>query len=109
MAATKRTTTQAQSKTSRTKKHLLIATAFAIPLFITSGVSSQAQQAQCQNLSNNNEIISQCIANAGANNSWLSWFSGNSRSTQFQMIDLFELVNRPSENAQSGVLTSREG
>lgn len=29
-----------------------------------------------------------------SNSSWLSWLSGNSRSTQFHFLDLLELMNK---------------
>ena len=94
---------------SRITKRFIVCCAFAVPLFLTSGISNQAQQSLCQNLPMSNQAISQCLANTGANNSWIAWLTGNSRSTQFQMIDLFELVNRPSEDDNNGVLPAREG
>ena len=102
-------TDKASTNKSRIKKRLLVCCAFAVPLFLTSGISNQAQQSLCQNLPLSNQTISQCLANSGANNSWISWLTGNSRSTQYQMIDLFELVSRPSEDDNNGVLPTREG
>jgi len=98
-----------QGRTQRNKKRLLVIAAFAVPIFLTSGLSSQTYQVACQNSHSENQDIGQCLANTGANNSWIAWLGGNSRSTQFQMIDLFELVNRPSKNAQQAIVTVREG
>lgn len=94
---------------SQLKKRLLVCATFAVPLFITSGISNQAQQSICQDLDLNNQAISQCLANSGANNSWFSWLTGGSRSTQYQLIDLFELVNRPNDDSNNGILPTREG
>ena len=79
---------------SHIKKRLLLCSAFAVPLLLTSGISNQAQQSICQDASLSNQAISQCLANAGANNSWLAWFTGKSRSTQYQLIDLL-LAQKP--------------
>lgn len=98
-----------KQKASGNKKRLVILAAFAVPLFITSGVSTQTNQSFCDGSYNDNQSISQCLANSGANNSWIAWLSGNSRSTQFQMIDLFELVNRPNDNQRKPVVNVREG
>ena len=94
---------------SQLKKRFLVCATFALPLFITSGISNQAQHNICQDQNLSNQAISQCLANTGANNSWLTWLTGGSRSTQFQMIDLFELVNRPSDDSANRVLPTREG
>lgn len=94
---------------SNLKKRLLVCATFAVPLFLTSGISNQAQQSICHNLDQSTQPISQCLANSGANNSWIAWLTGSSRSTQFQMIDLFELVSRPTEDTDTGVLPTREG
>jgi hypothetical protein len=102
-------TKQNTGKLNQVKKRLLVLATFAVPLFITSGVSSQSDQTLCTDATADNQAISQCLAHQGANNSWLSWLSGSSRSTQFQLIDLFELVNRPSDNLNNPVIPTREG
>jgi hypothetical protein len=58
--------------------------------------------ADCNNVMQINEqgstqLVMQCIA--VPQQSWLSWFQGQSRSTQFHFIDLLELLNRMNSPA----------
>lgn len=100
-------------KTTRTysvKKRLLWSTFLAIPLFLSSGASNVLFDSQCTHpvmLDSQSDV--QCTAHNGANNSWLKWLSGSSRSTQYQFIDLFELVNAPKEQPIKRVVPTREG
>jgi hypothetical protein len=93
-------------KSSTNKKRFALAITLAVPLFIMSGASTHFHDGQCTAAS---QADGTCITKQGANKSWLNWFSGGSRSTQFQFIDLFELVNSPKEDTRKTVLPTREG
>ncbi|MBY6064381.1 hypothetical protein [Pseudidiomarina sediminum] len=62
-------------------------------------------QAHCQQLLNNSEDAStaqQCGQTTKTNElTWGTWLTGNSRSTQFHFMDLFELLFGSSERSGS--------
>jgi hypothetical protein len=96
-----KTVTSAVNSTA--KKRLTLAVIFAIPLFVTSGASNQFDNTHCTT-----SAQATCIANS-SNSSWLNWLSGGSRSTQFQFIDLFELVHSAKYQPSKTVVPTREG
>lgn len=51
------------------------------------------------NAQGNSQLLLNCVA--VPQQSWLSWFQGDSRSTQFHFIDLLELLNRMSAPASA--------
>jgi hypothetical protein len=51
------------------------------------------------NAQGNSQLVLNCVA--VPQQSWLSWFQGDSRSTQFHFIDLLELLNRMSAPASA--------
>jgi hypothetical protein len=51
------------------------------------------------NAEGNSQLVLNCVA--VPQQSWLSWFQGDSRSTQFHFIDLLELLNRMSTPASA--------
>ncbi|NQZ11744.1 MAG: hypothetical protein HRT35_31725 [Algicola sp.] len=94
---------------SRTaKKRLTLALMFSIPLFVTSGAAKQFDNTHCT-ASAQTSCIAKFNTGNSANNSWLNWLSGGSRSTQFQFIDLFELVHSSKYQPTKTVVTTREG
>ncbi len=63
-----------------------------------------ASRADCTNIveinaEGNSQLVLNCVA--VPQQSWLSWFQGDSRSTQFHFIDLLELLNRMSTPASA--------
>jgi hypothetical protein len=100
-----------QSKYSHTaKKRLSLAVALAVPLFFISSASEDYHYGHCSTSATaKTQINSNCLVKSAANNSWLHWFSGQSRSIQFQFIDLFELVHTAEEESAKKVLPTREG
>ncbi len=96
------------SVNSSAKKRLTLAVFLTIPLFITSGASNQFDNTHCTTPAQASCIAKHNTANS-ANSSWLNWFSGGSRSTQFQFIDLFELVHSPKYESTKTVVPTREG
>lgn len=63
--------------------------------------SISASEEACKQLLNNTEqpaAFQQCVnSEADTSLSWVSWFRGGSRSTQFHFLDLFELLFGDSE------------
>ncbi|MFT4928675.1 MAG: hypothetical protein ACI8WB_004795 [Phenylobacterium sp.] len=89
---------------------LAMAVALAVPLFLISDVSNDLQHLQCTSSSLADAQIAQsCILKHSANNSWFAWATGSSRSTQFQFIDLIELVHGDEGKSRKTVITKREG
>jgi hypothetical protein len=85
---------------------LLFAAALAVPVFFMSTSSSDDSNTQCTpSLANANA----CIMEHNANNNWFAWISGSSRSTQFQFIDLFELLHGDEDKSNKAVIHTREG
>lgn len=99
---------QSLSIKSKIWKYTVLFLIYSIPLFITSGLSDQFRSIPCQDSNPPTQTNNQCSLNYGANNSWMSWLYGDSRSTLFQMIDLFELVNSPNKNTETRVLNTHE-
>lgn len=93
---------------STAKKRLTLAVILAIPLFVTSGASNHFNNTQCT-ASAQASCITKLDTGNSANNSWLNWLSGGSRSTQFQFIDLFELVHSPKYQPSKTGVPTREG
>jgi hypothetical protein len=66
--------------------------------------NESASRANCTNIveintQGNSQLVLNCVA--VPQQSWLSWFQGDSRSTQFHFIDLLELLNRMSTPASA--------
>ena len=103
---------QAPTKASGIKKNLkriALTAALVAPLYLVSGISNYSD-VQCTSSSLANvQTANVCISQHSANNSWLAWISGNSRSTQFQFIDLFELIHGDKEEPRKAVIPTREG
>ena len=93
---------------STAKKRLTLAVILAVPLFVTSGVSNNFDNTHCT-ASAQASCIAKIDTGNSANSSWLNWLSGGSRSTQFQFIDLFELVHSPKYQPTKTVVPTREG
>lgn len=74
-----------------------------ISLGISAGVLiySQSGSAACpQSANSDTAVITEPCTTSGPQ-TWLNWFKGKSRSTQFHFVDLLELLNRlnsPSQN-----------
>ena len=77
--------------TTHLKASVISAGIFAGALCIT--LPTVITNKQCQSLSNA-EAVQQCLQTS--QQSWLNWFQGKSRSTQFHFVDLLELLNRVS-------------
>lgn len=50
----------------------------------------------CPTMASKGEVIS---CHRAANQSWMAWLTGNSRSSQFHYLDLLELLSRDSNKA----------
>ena len=100
-----------QSKYPQTaKKRLSLAVALSVPLFFISGASQDYHYSHCSPAATTNtQANSQCLVKSAANNSWLHWFGGQSRSIQYQFIDLFVLIHGTEEKSTKTVLPTREG
>jgi hypothetical protein len=77
--------------TSYYKAAFISAAFFAAAVCIS--LPSIATNPQCQSLSTPS-AIEDCYK--ATEQSWLSWFRGKSRSTQFHFVDLLELLSRLS-------------
>lgn len=92
------------------KKRILLAAALAVPLFTMSGASTDLHNANCTVAQNSEgELVKSCVSLHAANNNWLQWLAGNSRSSHYQFIDLFELVYSHKNDKAPTALTTREG
>lgn len=90
--------------------HLPAAIALSVPLFLTSGATSNTNTIQCTSASlANAQTATTCLSKHNANDSWVAWFSGSSRSTQFHFIDLLELVHGEKDNSRKVRVPTREG
>ena len=87
---------------------LALTTALAVPLLFIAGVNHNNIQCTSSSLANAH-IANACIAKHNANHSWLAWVGGSSRSTQFQFIDLFELLHGDKDKSRKAVIPTREG
>lgn len=92
------------------KKRFALTVALAVPLFTMSGASPDLHNANCTKTTgiDGNEITT-CVVQHSANNSWLEWLAGNSRSSHYQFIDLFELVYSHKDEQATRVINTREG
>lgn len=77
--------------TNHLKASVISAGIFAGALGIT--LPAVIANKQCQSLADSN-AIQQCLHSS--QQSWLSWFQGKSRSTQYHFVDLLELLSRVS-------------
>lgn len=93
------------------KRRLILSAALAVPIFTMTGASTDIQNAKCSfATSNDGQIVETCVVKHAANNSWLHWLAGSSRSAHYQFIDLFELVySHKDDNHQQAVIKTREG
>lgn len=92
------------------KKRVILACALAVPLFTMSGASTDIHNANCTVTTNaEGQMVKSCVVRHSANNSWLHWLAGSSRSSHYQFIDLFELVYSHKEDKHASVLSAREG
>jgi hypothetical protein len=100
--------TVASTVNNTAKKRLTLAVILSIPLFVTSGASNPFDNAHCSATAQASCTAKLDTGNS-ANSSWLNWLSGGSRSTQFQFIDLFELVHSSKYESTKTVVPTREG
>ncbi|MEO2267867.1 hypothetical protein [Pseudoalteromonas pernae] len=83
------------------RKHMLLGSVTALALgfgaYSIQGNSSANTTSSCEcsvsNVSYQSEHNVQC-GNQQAKQSWLAWFTGDSRSAQFHYLDLLELLSR---------------
>lgn len=64
-----------------------------VALQMPAGDAVASCQQQVQMSATGTELV-QLSCQHKPQQSWMSWFQGNSRSTQFHFIDLLELLNR---------------
>ena len=99
------------------KSAFFVLALFSAPL-LWSVMGSANTQAPCQTVQQ--QVNGQCMTQYStlqqpaatdltdsANHSWYSWFNGDSRSTLFQMIDLFELVNAPASGSDRAIFSGK--
>ncbi len=81
----------------------------AIGMFLSAAALVPAWQAEAKNYTQecaellakqNKEIVADVCAIEEDEVSWLSWFSGKSRSAQFHFLDLFELLFDSSKSKE---------
>ncbi|CAB0151744.1 hypothetical protein PSI9734_02112 [Pseudidiomarina piscicola] len=81
---------------------VMIGAALFTDLGPTTQAPSDTKCQQASSLTDEAQLAQQCTLQTGTNElSWSSWFSGNSRSTQFHFMDLFELLFGDSNHSQS--------
>ena len=84
-------------KTLAVMKAALVAASFGGMFWAVQATSHDAVVAECKNVlllndAGQSQLVMNCVD--VPTTSWLSWFQGESRSTQFHFIDLLELLNR---------------
>ncbi|WP_199610543.1 hypothetical protein [Flocculibacter collagenilyticus] len=88
------------------KKGILLTSLLTAPLLFLLSVNAKVEVAvhdcNCQAKTSFDASLpisdphNQCAIPKASNESWLSWLSGKSRSTQFHFLDLLELISRNS-------------
>lgn len=96
------------------KKHMLLGSVAAFVVmfgaYSIQGNSSSNANTGCvcsaSNSSYSSERSDQC-ANQQAKQSWLAWFTGDSRSAQFHYLDLLELLSRDDNKKNARQFSSK--